>query len=315
MQQSHPRNAAFTLVELLVVIGIIGILVALLLPAVQQAREAGRNLACKNNIRQLGLSIHLFHDVNGVFPASGWTRSGPGNPAGMYVGWRALTLPYMEQSNLHRLYDFNLNWWEQTNAVTASVPVPVFRCASTPDRPEVLQAVAKPPRPAVTFSNPIAPTDYEAIMGVQPNSINPHLSVPIYNAGNRFSIMSRNSRSKFADVIDGTTHTAAIVECGGRPTVFRRRTSRPDLSNDQGIGWADSEGPFSLDGSTATGDSEGCGPSGGCVQAMNARNDNEPYSFHNSASNILYVDGRVQSVSETVDLITFAKQCTMSAND
>src|SRR5262245_18457090 len=158
------RRVGFTLIELLVVIAIIAILIGLLLPAVQKARDAAVRAQCTNNLKQLGLALHNFHDTNRVFPASGWTTAGPGNPAGKYVGWRALALPYIEQENLRKLYDFNANWWEGTNAVAASVPVKTYQCPAVPRRQEVLSAVAKPPRPAMTFANPIAPTDYEAVM-------------------------------------------------------------------------------------------------------------------------------------------------------
>ena len=97
------RRAAFTLVELLVVIAIIGVLVALLLPAVQAAREASRRASCQNNLRQVGIALHGFHSAFGVFPASGWTTAGPGNAAGKAVGWRPLVLPYLEQESLQRL--------------------------------------------------------------------------------------------------------------------------------------------------------------------------------------------------------------------
>src|SRR5262245_57579261 len=217
-------------------------------------------MSFQNNLKQLGLALHNFEGTFQVFPASGWTTTGPGNPAGKFVGWRPLTLPFIEQENLQRLYDFNANWWEGTNPTAAAVPVKTYQCPSVPRRAEVLSAVAHAPRPAMTFANPIAPTDYEAVMGVQPSAINPHLPAPLYDAGNRFSVMHRNSAVKMVEVFDGTSSTIMVVECAARPLVYRLRTPNAGLANDQGIGWADSEGPFSLDGASADGSLEGCGP-------------------------------------------------------
>ena len=309
------RRDGFTLSELLVVIAISAILIGLLLPAVQKVRDAAARVQCQNNMKQLGLALHNFHDSHGVFPASGWTMAGPGNPAGKYVGWRPLTLPFIEQENLQKLYDFNENWWEGTNPTAAAVPVKTSQCPSVPTRADVMSAVAHPPRPAMTFANPIAPTDYEAIMGVQPGSINSHLPAPLYSSGNRFSVMFRNSRVKMTEISDGTSGTIMVVECAARPLVYRNRAPFPTLNNDQGISWADSEGPFSLDGAPADGSAEGCGPAGGCTQAINARNDNEPYSFHSGGANFLFADGHVQFVRDSVPLVTFAALVTRNGGE
>ncbi len=309
------QRSGFTLIELLVAVAIIGVLTALLLPAVQAAREAARRTQCASRQRQIGLALHMFHGTHQAFPASGWTKAGPGNPAGKYVGWRCLVLPHLEQTNVRDLYDFGSHWWEGVNPTVAAIPVPVFRCPSTPARTEVLAAIAKSPRPAMAFANPIAPTDFEAIMGVQPGSINPHLPAPLYSSGDRYSVMYRNSRVRLVDVRDGTSNTIMVVECSARPDVYRRRQPRPEFDNDQGIGWADSEGPFSLDGANADGSDEGCGPAAGCRFGMNKRNDNEPFSFHAGGCNFLFADGHVQWIGESIALDVMAAACTATAGE
>jgi prepilin-type N-terminal cleavage/methylation domain-containing protein/prepilin-type processing-associated H-X9-DG protein len=309
------RRAGVTLIELLVVIGIIAIILGLLLPAIQMIRETAARAECAGNLRQLGIALHNFHDTYRTFPASGWTRAGPGNPAGKCVGWRPLTLPFIEQDGLKKLYNVNAHWWEDANLGAAAVAVNTFQCPSVPERRDVWSAVAHPPRPAMTFRYPLAPTDYEAIMGVQPDSINSHLPAPLYNAGNRFAVMHRNSRTRLTDIADGTSATIMVVECAARPLVFRDRMPVSTLNNDQGIGWADSEGPFSLDGSSADGSAEGCGPAGGCTFAMNRRNDNEPYSFHAHGGNFLFADGHAMFVRQSVSLPVFAALCTRKGRE
>ncbi len=101
--------SGFTLVELLVVIAIIGILVALLLPAVQAAREAARRTTCKNNLKQLGIGLHLHHDVHKEFPAAQ-------EPAfTLNHSWMTRILPFVEEQALHDMYDFELRWNQGTN--------------------------------------------------------------------------------------------------------------------------------------------------------------------------------------------------------
>jgi type II secretory pathway pseudopilin PulG len=303
------------LIELLVVIAIIGILMALLLPAVQNVREAARRTQCGNNMRQIGLAVLQFEVSFGVYPASGWTMAGPGNPDGKFVGWRPLILPFLELTNLQVRYDRSLNWWEGSNLATASASLPIFECPSTGHIAPATSAVAKPPRPAMTFPQSLGRTDYEAIMGVKPSSINPFLSNTVYNEGNRYSIMHRNSQVRHAEILDGLTHTIMIVECAARPAVIRNGIWRGDLSNDQGIGWADSEGPFSLDGANADGSIEGGGPAAVCSFAMNRRNDNEPYSYHPIGCNVVFADARVRLMPENVSLPVMAAHCTRAGRE
>lgn len=308
--RSCRRRDGFTLIELLVVLAILAVLIGLLLPAVQKAREAAHRAQCQNNLKQLGLALHNYHDTFQVFPASGWTTASSGNPNGKFVGWRAMSLPFLEQENLQRLYDFTVHWWEGRNLDAAVYPVKTYLCPSTAQRIEVLSAMAKPPRPTLTFPKPLAPTDYEAIMGVAA-SVNPTLYA---TAATNRSVMFRNSSVRMTDILDGTSNTIMVVECAARPLIFRGRTPRPDILNDQGQGWIDSEGPFSLDGANHDGSIQGRGPVE-TPRAMNATNDNEPYSFHPGGCNFLFADGHVQFIAETVKLETLAALCTRAAGE
>ena len=127
---SHQRKAAgFTLVELLVVIAIIGVLVALLLPAVQAAREAARRMQCQNNLKQWALALHNFEDTYKKFPY--FTQVVPRRH-----NWTQFVMPYLEQGNLVAGYDMNIHWYQGINLAMTQRPLPVLTCPS--DRPKAM---------------------------------------------------------------------------------------------------------------------------------------------------------------------------------
>ena len=121
---------AFTLVELLVVIAIIGVLVALLLPAIQAAREAARRINCVSNMKQFGIALLNYHDNLKTFPPGAVNRFGPGrSPVHVYASPHAMLMPYFEEQNLHNLYDNDRAWFFQLSQVAATT-IPIFVCPS-----------------------------------------------------------------------------------------------------------------------------------------------------------------------------------------
>lgn len=129
---TRRRSFAFTLLELLVVLAILAALVGLLLPAVQKAREAASQTACRNNLRQIGLALLHYHDAHRTFPAGGIEWRGPANPNGRQLAWSAFVLPYLEQENVYRQLDLTRAFDDRTNADAAATVLNVYLCPSTP---------------------------------------------------------------------------------------------------------------------------------------------------------------------------------------
>src|SRR5262245_8864979 len=135
--RSRTHHPGFTLIELLVVIAIIAILIGLLLPAVQKIREAANRTRCTNNLKQLGLGMHNFHDTNGSFPSSGWGWLWVGDPDRGYGkrqpgGWTFNVLPFIEQDNFYRLGSGQTvpEPKHTTNFLKVQQPIKTFYCPS-----------------------------------------------------------------------------------------------------------------------------------------------------------------------------------------
>lgn len=263
LPSADPRGSrgGFTLIELLVVIAIIAVLASLLLPAVQSARESARRSQCQNNLKQIGLAVHNFHDSKGNLPSSGR----PSAASTVRIGIFVKLLPYIEQKTLWDQYDLTTNWSSATNAGTAASPgvtaqrIKTYECPSSPKHSGLLDHNPDGWSGSGPWTGVVAVGDYAGSLGVDPylaanwTAANPS-GPAILGSASRVStvntasgvtdtngFMPKNSSLTLGDITDGLSNTIAVWESGGRPFVYRRGTL---VNNDivkahtNGGGWA-----------------------------------------------------------------------------
>ncbi len=311
-----PRPA-FTLIELLVVIAIIGILVAMLLPAVQAAREAARRTQCNNNIRQVAIAAHNFADAKKHFPSSI-------RPAGLTTLPRIAgilqILPYLEEQGSYDKYDLSKNWSHADNRAIVSQQIATLLCPSSPS-PERLDGVPEnsPWKPEVA-----APTDYSPTVGVDKRLKDAGL---VDQEGK--GLLAKNEKPRHRDVRDGFSHTIMYAESGGRPYLYRNGQQVGDLDTYRvnAGGWARPASDFSVDGSSYDGASFPGPCAINCTNGEDFANGSFPhpyygtegtaeaYSFHAGGAHFAFGDASVHFIGDDIDIREFAKLVTRAGSE
>ncbi|EAQ78990.1 DUF1559 domain-containing protein [Blastopirellula marina] len=312
----HRARSGFTLVELLVVIAIIGVLIALLLPAVQQAREAARRMQCSNNLKQLGIVMHNYHDTFGRFTPGvvGLVNFDGGRGTGSFDGnpptWMLMILPFIEQAALYDGMKSHLDGGGNP--------------ATAPGRFTVIDGLTCPSDPNGRKITNIEPSVWSGNFGFAGNYVScsgSEVFTPTADANmrNRNGIFYANSRTDLADVTDGTTNTLLMGEILVVPDVAPRNSTNQDLRGSYYFGRRAS-GSFSTlePPNTIVGDR-----SSSCRNFMRAPcngagTDNMVIysrSFHPGGAEFGLADGSVRFISETVDRSVYQAYGTRGGNE
>ena len=344
------RPGGFTLIELLMVIAIIGILIGLLVPAVQRVREAAARAQCSNNLHQIGLALHHYHDATKFFPPAyvgdpnvqgnaygvGYPDDNGNGPSGF--AWGVLVLPYLEQGPLYRQFNLNAPCWAPENAAAAKTKVPVFICPSASGGSEgflvqryTAGSAANPQKP-VPFDPPIffAHSHYVTNAGIhQPWGRAPAYAYdftvpePIPANNNQLAPMDgpfyRDSKTRVADVSDGLSQTVFLGEHSSYLSnktwvgVVPGAVTAPRLDL---YPWpSENNGAGCLVGAHSGPDTHDHPQV--IIHAPNNPfgHTDEMYSEHPGGCNVLFGDGSVRFISQGIDPFTWVALSTRNAGD
>lgn len=297
------RHKAFTLVELLVVIAIIGILIALLLPAVQAAREAARRMSCTNNLKQLGLGLHMYHDVHKTLPIGwlGFDSSGKphfeGNPG---WAWSTRILPFIEQQSLYdNLINMNLPVADGANAQARTTIVRTFRCPSDigEDLFDLKDAVDEETEGTSVLAR-LAASNYPGVFGTQDLHAICVSGGPAYNGCQGNGVFQLNRGVRFNEIVDGLSGTFMVGE----------RWSKWVYSTWTGVvpgGWHSPARVVAVASAEFPPNSE----------ANVEQKTHNFSSFHPSGTNFLLCDGHVQMIAETINVDVYNALCTRQGGE
>lgn len=287
MNYSSQRRG-FTLVELLVVIAIIGILIAMLLPAVQAAREAARRMQCQNNMKQMGLAILNYEGTHKVYPPAyqrDYTADGQNRSSVPDHSMLAFILPFTEQTQIAAMYDFDLDWSNPKNFGAVKNDIAIFVCPSAPKGRKYA-------------------ADYATCETVSSSAYNPLIAKGLISRREDWTNLFKPESygvSASSDVRDGLSHSWMLFEDAGRPEKWV--AAGKQSGSVSGSQWADDDIEFWVH--------DVCNG----AQMMNCNNNNEIFGFHPSGTVILYADGSVHFELEEIDPEVFISLFTSEAGD
>lgn len=311
------RYPGFTLVELLVVLGIIALVVALFLPAVQQAREAARRVQCKSNFRQIGLAVHSYHDSHGRLPPGGITMGHwRGTPS--LSTWTLCLLPYLEQGGLYRRYDFHAVNEAPGNAFVREQTVPVYTCPS--DFYAGSKGVpASGPGSVLTY----ATGSYRAVSGRSDGQSRPMGGswfdtwnvLPRHWRGAMHHVGTNGlTTERMANIADGTSNTLLVGEystreCAGSNGVCGRTTfwAYTYTSYNQSSVCPECGARTLLADYDACAAHPGIGAEHACKRGWG--------SFHDGGLHFLLCDGSARFVSRNIDMSTLGDLATIAGGE
>jgi len=305
--------SGFTLVELLVVITIIGILIALLLPAVQAAREAARRMQCANNLKQIGLALHNYHNTYSTFPIGarpGLSLSSSRNMMRMGTNWKASILAFLEQQPLYDQLNFEdgmfaVDWYH--NEVLNGAVVSVYKCPSSPSDP-----LLDGDRGASTHDG-AQKHEYVGIAGVYPNP-DGSTADTCHHAGYGWicgnGLLPLNKCKAIRHAVDGTSNTLLVSEQSGKVGVVEDGVIKKyPIRNNYAGGWAGAFGSAYYHGLTTVRWALNAPTAVVGSSDMAYMNNTVLNSSHPGVVQVLLADASVHSLSETIDMETLRRLC------
>jgi prepilin-type N-terminal cleavage/methylation domain-containing protein/prepilin-type processing-associated H-X9-DG protein len=328
----RSARRAFTLIELLVVIAIIGVLVGLLLPAVQKVRESANRMKCTNNLKQIGLALHAYHDAMGRFPP-GYVdlntnpASTPDNDLGPGWGWASFLLPNLEQVNLYNQINFAQGVTVGNNVAVSQQALVVFQCPSDglQDPFPVYDSTFTTPIATVAHGNYVGCNGWvecfnNAGGGYAGGVGNDGLPGNIGRAGD--GLFYRNSRNRIADVTDGLSNT---IIAGERSSNHSPSTWTAAVTGGRCPAWMANQPPTPYvpppgpPYDNADFDEAFVLAHGNATHLPSADfpifDPDTFYSLHPGGANFLFGDGSVHFLSSGIDPVTYQAMCTIAGGE